>query len=48
MTPAHYVRLPRLLQDLHIARADGSYGKLLTRLAKYAKGLIIDDWGWAA
>ena len=43
---AHYVRLPRLLQDLHIARADGSYGKLLTRLAKYAV-LIIDDWGLA-
>lgn len=42
----HYVRLPRLLQDLHIARADGSYGKLLTRLAKYAV-LIIDDWGLA-
>jgi len=31
---------------LHIARADGSYGKLLTRLAKYAV-LIIDDWGLA-
>lgn len=43
---AHYVRLPRLLQDLHIARADGSYGKLLTRLAKYTV-LIIDDWGLA-
>ena len=43
---AHYMRLPRLLQDLHIARADGSYGKLLTRLAKYAI-LIIDDWGLA-
>jgi len=43
---AHYLRLPRLLQDLHIARADGSYGKLLSRLAKYAI-LIIDDWGLA-
>lgn len=43
---AHYLRLPRLLQELHIARADGSYGKLLTRLAKYAI-LIIDDWGLA-
>jgi DNA replication protein DnaC len=38
--------LPRLLQDLHIARADGSYGKLLSRLAKYSV-LIIDDWGLA-
>lgn len=43
---AHYLRLPRLLQELHIARADGSYGKLLSRLAKYAI-LIIDDWGLA-
>jgi DNA replication protein DnaC len=43
---ARYIRLPRLLQELHIARADGSYGKLLSRLAKYAI-LIIDDWGLA-
>ena len=42
----HYLRLPRLLQELHLARADGSYGKVLTRLAKYAV-LIIDDWGLA-
>jgi DNA replication protein DnaC len=43
---AHYLRLPRLLQELQIARGDGSYGKLLTRLAKYTI-LIIDDWGLA-
>ncbi len=43
---AYYIRLPRLLQELHIARSDGSYGKLLTRLAKYAI-LVIDDWGLA-
>ncbi len=43
---AHYVRLPRLLQELHIARADGTYGKLLSRLAKYSV-LIVDDWGLA-
>jgi DNA replication protein DnaC len=43
---AYYLRLPRLLQELHIARGDGSYGKILTRLAKYAI-LIIDDWGLA-
>jgi DNA replication protein DnaC len=42
----YYIRLPRLLQEMHIARGDGSYGKLLTRLAKYAL-LIIDDWGLA-
>ena len=42
----YYQRLPRLLQELNIARADGTYGKLLARLAKYAV-LIIDDWGLA-
>jgi DNA replication protein DnaC len=31
---AYYIRLPRLLPEMHIARGDGSYGKLLTRLAK--------------
>lgn len=43
---AHYIRLPRLLEDMNIARGDGSYGKHLARLAKYAV-LIIDDWGLA-
>lgn len=43
---AYYIRLPRLLQELHIARGDGSYGKLLARLAKYTI-LVIDDWGLA-
>jgi len=43
---AHYIRLPRLLQELNIARGDGSYGKLLARLARYTL-LIIDDWGLA-
>lgn len=42
----YYIRLPRLLQEMNIARGDGSYGKLLTRLAKYAL-LVIDDWGLA-
>lgn len=40
---AHYVRAPRLLQDLAIARADGSYGRLLVKLAKIDL-LAIDDW----
>jgi DNA replication protein DnaC len=40
---AHYVRAPRLLQDLMIARADGSYGRLLAKLAKLDL-LAIDDW----
>jgi DNA replication protein DnaC len=39
-----YRRLPRLLNDLNLARADGSYAKLLTMLAK-TQLLIIDDWG---
>ena len=43
---AHYIRLPRLLQEMNIARGDGSYGKLLVRLAKYLI-LVIDDWGLA-
>lgn len=41
-----YLRLPRLLQDLGLARADGSYGKVLTTLAK-ADLLLLDDWGLA-
>jgi DNA replication protein DnaC len=40
---AYYVRGPRLLHDLAIARADGSYGRLLVRLAK-TELLAIDDW----
>lgn len=43
---AYYTRLPRLLEEMNIARGDGSYGKHLARLAKYAL-LIIDDWGLA-
>jgi DNA replication protein DnaC len=41
-----YVRLPRLLQDLATARSDGSYGRLLTQLAR-TDLLILDDWGLA-
>jgi DNA replication protein DnaC len=39
-----YLRLPRLLPDLAIARSDGTYGKVLTQLGK-ADLLILDDWG---
>ena len=39
-----YVRMPRLAQELKIARADGSYVKVLQRLQR-VKLLIIDDWG---
>lgn len=41
-----YFRLPRLLGELALARADGSYGKLLTSLAKVDL-VILDDWGLA-
>lgn len=40
----YYVRLPRLLKDFEIARADGRYIKLLQRLSR-VKLLIVDDWG---
>lgn len=39
-----YVRISKLLQDFQIAKADGSYAKLLAKLAKLNL-LIIDDWG---
>jgi DNA replication protein DnaC len=42
-----YRRLPRLLQELSIAKGDGRYPKLMTSLAKTA-GLILDDWGLAS
>jgi DNA replication protein DnaC len=38
-----YVRLPDLLADLAIARADGSYRKCIKHY-KQAKLLILDDW----
>jgi len=38
-----YYRSTRLLMDLAIARADGSYPKLLQKLAK-TEVLILDDW----
>ena len=41
---ARYVRLPRLLPELALARADGRYPKLLREYAK-AHVLVIDDWG---
>ncbi len=43
---ARYLRLPRLIQTLHIAKGDGSYPKLLKQLARFEL-LIIDDWGIA-
>jgi len=44
---AFYTRLSRLFQELAIARADGSYPKLMKKLLK-AKVLVLDDFGLAA
>jgi DNA replication protein DnaC len=38
-----YVRAPRLVHDLAVARGDGSYSRFLTKLAKLDL-LAIDDW----
>lgn len=43
---ALYCRLPRLFQELHIAKGDGRYTKLLTSYAK-TDLLVFDDWGLA-
>ncbi len=43
---AQYLRLPRLLQEMAIAKGDGRYPKLLATLAK-TDLLIMDDWGLA-
>jgi len=44
---ARYYRLPRLLQDMALARADGTYPRVLSRLAK-TDLLILDEWGMAS
>lgn len=41
-----YYRTPRLLTELAIARGDGSYHRLLGKIAKIDL-LILDDWGLA-
>ena len=44
---ARYLRLPRLLQDLPVAKADGRYPKLLRDYAK-ADLIVLDDFGLIA
>lgn len=39
-----YWRMSRLLDELGLARADGTYPKLLARLARFDV-LVLDDWG---
>lgn len=41
---ALYQRVPRLFQELGIAKGDGSLSKFFNRLSK-AEVLILDDWG---
>jgi DNA replication protein DnaC len=42
-----YLRLPRLLSELAIARGDGRYPRVLASLARMEL-LVLDDWGTAA
>jgi DNA replication protein DnaC len=39
-----YFRLPRLLQDLALAKGDGRYSNLLKSMAR-ADLIVLDDWG---
>jgi DNA replication protein DnaC len=39
-----YRRVPRMLDELALARAEGGYARLLARLAKIDL-LVLDDWG---
>jgi DNA replication protein DnaC len=41
-----YTRAPRLLRDIAVARADGSFAKLLDQIA-HTDILIVDDWAMA-
>jgi DNA replication protein DnaC len=43
---ALYTRAPRLLRDLAVARADGSFPRFLDRIARIDV-LIVDDWAMA-
>lgn len=43
---SRYLRLTQLIEDMALARADGSYPKLMNRLQKTAL-LVIDDYGMA-
>jgi len=43
---ARYYRVPRLITELSVARADGSYPRLLSRLSR-THVLVLDDWGLA-
>jgi DNA replication protein DnaC len=40
---AYYRRASRLFDDLRLARGDGTYGRLLAKLARFDV-LLVDDW----
>ncbi len=42
-----YRRVPRLLDELALARAEGTHARLLAKLAKFDV-LVLDDWGLGA
>jgi DNA replication protein DnaC len=44
--PAFYIRIPKLFQDLAMAKADGSYPKIMRNFAK-SRVLVLDDLGLA-
>src|SRR6476619_2788910 len=39
-----YVRMPRLFEDLAMARLDGRFPRLVDKLAR-VQMLVLDDWG---
>jgi DNA replication protein DnaC len=43
---AFYIRIPKLFHDLAMAKADGSYSKIMKKLAR-SKVLVLDDLGLA-
>lgn len=45
--PARYWRVPRLFEEIRTSHGDGSYLKLLKRLAK-TPIVVLDDWGLIA
>jgi DNA replication protein DnaC len=47
LSEGRYWRVPRLFEEIRTSHGDGSYLKLLKRLAK-TPILILDDWGLIA
>jgi len=41
---AYYIRVPTILEEIAISRADGTYTNFLRKIAKY-NILILDDFG---